>query len=227
MKTHAFTQSGLGESPFKICSWNNPGALKNGSFFCEHCGRMLKNRFFVKSADGRVSVVGIDCLKKTDDVELFESAKNERKEVKEANKKLVLELKMTEKESRERNALDGFTKSEYIELLMRELTKQKELMENEIDSNDSIDLISGSSPFVDDVLYKCSTCTLPTTPVINVLVDILTKKISGARKNSVKYKAALPGAKKSINEFMVKVKVFEDKKETIELRISELVNTHY
>lgn len=78
---HTFELSGLGKAPFKVVKPTAKQNLEHGQvFFCEHCGTTIKNRHFIKSADGKLSVVGIDCLKKTGDQGLLDGERRIRKE---------------------------------------------------------------------------------------------------------------------------------------------------
>src|SRR5690606_32284281 len=69
-------QSGLGKAPFRYVGQPGKDATdKAGIFWCEHCGTTLKHRHFVRSSDGVLSIVGIDCLNKTGDAGLIDAQK--------------------------------------------------------------------------------------------------------------------------------------------------------
>lgn len=112
---HTFTQSGMGAAPFKLVADNHPGALANGFFACEHCGTMLKNRFFVQSADGRVSVVGIDCLNKTGDDGLIAGAKRLISKARAEAREQRSEIEREAREGVERQLFNGKTRAEALD----------------------------------------------------------------------------------------------------------------
>lgn len=90
---HVFEISGLGKAPFSL---SKPDET-NECFFCEHCGTILKNRYFIKSSDGKVSVVGVDCLNKTGDRGLIDSVKAEKRKKKEKDRLSNIENKIEER----------------------------------------------------------------------------------------------------------------------------------
>lgn len=112
--THTFTQSGLGSTPFIVCSPGDPAAKVNTAFYCEHCGRMLKNRYFVKSAEGTVSVVGISCVEKTGDAGLIAGAKRQQKQRRSEARMALAEQARQQREDAERKEFGGKTLSELI-----------------------------------------------------------------------------------------------------------------
>jgi hypothetical protein len=109
---HTFSLSGLGDAPFKLCHPGDEDAKTSTAFFCEHCGTAIKNRYFVKSADGKVSVVGVDCLKKTGDAGLTDGVKRLRRQLRhEAREEQRSQADETRK-ANDRLHLNGKTREE-------------------------------------------------------------------------------------------------------------------
>ena len=75
---HTFELSGLGKAPFRVVQPKQHASELGGVFWCQHCGTTIIHRHFVQSSDGKVSVVGIDCLKKTGDIGLVDGVKRPR-----------------------------------------------------------------------------------------------------------------------------------------------------
>lgn len=69
MTSHIFTQSGLGNAPFKIVAYTE----KNTG--CAFCGRAIKKVCVIVSADGVKSNIGCDCIKKVGDAGLISASK--------------------------------------------------------------------------------------------------------------------------------------------------------
>lgn len=64
---HPFQQSGLGTAPFSYAGCKEvatrlPDGSTRAAGSCDHCGACIRWAFGVKSADGRVSFVGSDCI---------------------------------------------------------------------------------------------------------------------------------------------------------------------
>lgn len=195
--THSFTLSGLGIAPFKVVA-----PTKNcATFFCEHCGTTLKNQNFVKSSDGKVSVVGIDCLKKTGDLGLIAGANRLAKEK-------ALEVRMAKAESEhqarqaaERQVLDGKTKAEVMNDCAELIQAEVSLLIDEVKATFAAQILEQSN--FGTAMIQAAICRDAFTPrMIEVMTDIIAKHTSGARKNSAAYKAALPVAESHVNHFI-------------------------
>lgn len=95
---HPFEASGLGKAPFRFVfcyslppaslAEHNPSAYNAalrdmpqgmGCGTCRHCGMAIMHNFIVESSDGRRSAVGSDCVMKTNQRELSDAVKAERK----------------------------------------------------------------------------------------------------------------------------------------------------
>src|SRR5699024_11202786 len=65
--THVFEVSGIGFAPFGVVSPSHDFQQACSVFWCEHCGRTLKHRHFVKDVHGKIAVVGSQCILKSGD----------------------------------------------------------------------------------------------------------------------------------------------------------------
>lgn len=67
--SHIFTEAGMGAAPFKVIGYEE---RLTG---CAFCGRAIKKVCQVISADGKVSSVGCECVKKSGDTGLISAEK--------------------------------------------------------------------------------------------------------------------------------------------------------
>jgi hypothetical protein len=190
---HTFTLSGLGVAPFKICSPSDNGAIANQAFFCEHCGTMLKNRFFVSSSDGKVSVVGIDCLKKTGDAGLIAGANQCIKEQRSTDRMAKQTVKDDMRKQLQRDTFGGMTLDEVSEQCLNAIAAQKALLSSRLDELD-ITLVLSASNFGQDMVDYALSGSTYSSSMIRVMTEVMAKHISGGRKNSIAYKASMPKA---------------------------------
>lgn len=202
--THTFTQSGLGFAPFKVCPSTDPRAVRNTAFWCEHCGRQLKNRFFVSSADERVSVVGIDCLRKTGDAGLIQGAQRLLREQKAMELQLTRQLRQQERQTTERLLLNGETLQEVLDRLAQEIEEVRKKARDEImDMDVTFAICTGASPFAGDMLRRACDLGEFSDSMVAVLEDIVAKKISGgARRKSSAFCLAATEAKIRVHELL-------------------------
>lgn len=69
---HPFERAGLGAAPFQFLGVSEkiyvacPGAPEQPAGTCDYCGNGIRYVFHVRSADGRESGVGCDCIRKVD-----------------------------------------------------------------------------------------------------------------------------------------------------------------
>ncbi|MDA0145966.1 hypothetical protein OCT63_17205 [Vibrio sp. RW] len=195
---HTFELSGLGSAPFTIVK-AQPG---NPTFFCEHCGTMLKNRYFVKSAEGRVSVVGVDCLKKTGDIGLLEGI-NRQKAMEKARKR---EEEHQARQQNQRQMYGGLTweekrlqlKSAWDTSLgaLRDWIEDQALYESACSTN-----------FGADVMASVCNGDKVTDNAVKILVEIRAKQISKSRKNSRAYKEKYPEAQAEWGDFFAQYNI--------------------
>lgn len=181
MSAHPFTERGLGQAPFSICAEGSSGAISNTSFFCEYCGVMLKNRHFVRSADGVVSVVGIDCLAKVDGA-LALSAKNFPRE--QARQQKVEQAKGSFEQRFNKSFEDALKDAK------QQLSAWLEQWESFVYSNFGNALSSQYGEFASnmyDMLFRAQPLS---RNMASHVTTMLAKHLSkGARKNSARFNA--------------------------------------
>jgi hypothetical protein len=69
-KIHKFEAAGLGKAPFRFEGCETRTATPscpNPSTSCDYCGTGIVNVFWIRSADGKRSKVGCDCIRKHGD----------------------------------------------------------------------------------------------------------------------------------------------------------------
>ena len=117
MSMHTFEISGLGKAPFVVVQpkINAMEANLGRVWYCEHCGTTIKNRHFIKSADGKIFTVGIDCLRKTGDQGLIEGEKRLRSEAKTQLRMVAIEDRLKAIQDAEREVNGGLTNQELAE----------------------------------------------------------------------------------------------------------------
>ena len=222
--THTFTLSGLGEAPFSLVHPGDPKAQENQAFFCEHCGTGLKNRFFVKSADGKVSVVGIDCLNKTGDQGLMDGEKRLRRQLRQEERQAKTDAKVAQLEAEDRKKFGGKSREQVIAGLEGEIKDLKDRHYEVIYDHEATQALrfNNTSDFVNNMLQRAFDGESFSKGMMNALVDVLAKKKSGARKNSKAYKAALPDAEALISSLLVAIETHAEKVEALEGKIRDL-----
>lgn len=197
-QVHVFTLSGLGQAPFSLCK-----PQESGVFFCEHCGTVLKNRFFIKSADGKVSVVGIDCLNKTGDNGLIDAVKAEKKAA--ADKERMDKIEAANAVHKEKEiAKFGMTKEEVVEQLQKEIESQKEIIKDVVEAS-FIYSILNKSDFGCSMINTLSKGESLSPNMERIVKEIIAKHLSNANKNSKKYKEAYPEAEKAVDSLLKNV----------------------
>lgn len=83
---HTFEANGLGKAPFVCIGYSREtyqacqGAPVQPAGTCDRCGQGIMHVFHVRSADGRVSKVGIDCVEHTDDNALEAAARKAQRD---------------------------------------------------------------------------------------------------------------------------------------------------
>lgn len=199
LATHAFTLSGLGQSPFSHCSASHELATKNVAFFCEHCGTILKNRHFVMSSDGKVSVVGIDCLRKTDDSGLIAATNQAIKEANALERHQAKQILIDGRLNNERQHFKGKTKVEACTEILSQVSKAEDKVIEQIDDLD-ITYYLAQSGFGTSMIELAAGKNDYSQGMLNTMLEICAKCLSKSRKNSAAYKASLPKANDLVKE---------------------------
>lgn len=190
--THTFTQSGLGEAPFQVCSPADPAAVANTAFFCEHCGRMLRNRYFVKSADGRVSVVGVDCVQRTGDSGLIAGVKRLQKRQRDGARESARHQRQQARQAEERAMFGGKTLQELIDELNEKGREIKQAARDEVlDLPVAIILQRSNGTFGSNMVERACELECFSDGMLAAMRDIVAKDLSsGARRSSKAYEQA-------------------------------------
>lgn len=222
MDIHVFTLSGLGEAPFKVIAPPKEDSCvltaTSETFFCEHCGTMLKNRHFIKSSDNKTSVVGIDCLKKTGDEGLIAGHKRLVKEAAFAQREAQIEQNRILHESVQRERLGGKTIAELKDCYAEIISEYKRHLESELRES-YVGKVLAQSNFGQNMLIRAELMDHFTDNMVSAMTSIVVKAVSnGARKNSAAYNAALPVAESHVKAFF---ECLESRKELIDSLNSE------
>lgn len=218
---HTFEQSGLGKAPFSAVNEVEAKDHVEGVFYCEHCGTVIKNRYFVKSADGRFSVVGVDCLKKTGDAGLLAGVKRIRlaalSEAREAARVAALA---------EREALEVQQYGKTLHQLESERLEQINALKSSllaqarefVSTNPLlIHLSSSGHDFNAAVISHVLSLEPMSAGMIRVLRDIETKRLSdGARKGSKRFISSYSQAEANVRDVV----------DFVKQRIQELDDEH-
>jgi len=164
--THKFTESGLGEAPFRFVDVDEK---PDG---CGHCGTGIRIRFHIVSADGVRSVVGSTCIQKTGDQGLIDIAKAEknRRAREKAQAKREAQWAANIQAQRDRNG--GLTDWEVSE--QKRATDEAarlEALKPIIALAD--DLEDGRGGFRDSVASDLRNGILPTPRGIEIVIEIL------------------------------------------------------
>lgn len=190
---HTFTQSGLGRAPFAAITPPIGEASNNfaGIFYCEHCGRTIKNRHFVASACGKTSIVGSSCVEKTGDTGLIAGFKRIARELAAKEREARIIKANQEREQNERTQFGGKTKTELWDECHAKVQAAQASFKESLCSSPIGQALSQSS-------FGMAMIEIDRSYTPNMLASITSvlasKASQGARKNSKAYKDALAAA---------------------------------
>lgn len=221
---HVFTLSGLGQSPFYLHNPVGQEIAETASvFFCEHCGTVLKNRHFIKSSDGKVSVVGIDCLNKSGDNGLIDAFKEQQRKSKQEARMNHIEQKQAEYKDRE-IARFGETVEVLVENINKEMVVLTEEIENELEVS-AVGVMLSKSGFGQSMLKNMISGEKLSDNMIAIIKEIITKDVSGSKKNSKAYKESIPVAEQMFDDLMKSIGAKSKKMAELKTRRIEILNT--
>lgn len=187
---HTFELSGLGIAPFELVILTEPLVSKAAVFWCEHCGTQIKNRYFVRSSDNIVSVVGIDCANKTGDQGIIDGIKRQKRlilaEKREAERKEILDKKAVE----ERAKYDGHTIAELKEIAQNSIDELGREFAKNLETDHPIISEMENNPFLKSMQLQAYCGQSLSRGQLSVTCEILAKKRSGSRKKSKVYNEA-------------------------------------
>lgn len=209
---HLFEISGLGKAPFRYVA---PSASKQREFthqfFCEHCGTAIKNQHFIQSADLKISVVGVDCLKKSGDEGLVSEYKSEKSRLGFEKKELLRLEKIAAREKLERENNNGMTLAEVAKKEQADKDAWLSLLKEELEFTFGDGVVFKSlsaSPFGLNMIEQASELSSFTKGQLAAVTKVVAKNMSGgARVGSKAYAAVLgeaANAVKELQEFLIK-----------------------
>ncbi|WP_045861821.1 hypothetical protein [Teredinibacter purpureus] len=183
---HTFQQSGLGHPPYVVVHPKQHALEKGQIFWCEHCGTTIKNRHFIQSSEGKVSIVGIDCLKKTGDEGLIDGVKRLKREAKARDRAKQCENQRVERLETERSQNGGHTNAELAAAIDADI--EARIKAFIIATEDHAVLKSLTKIGFEQSMSHNVYLVTPYTPgQLAVIKKIHTKKRSRARANSKAY----------------------------------------
>jgi len=209
---HKFELANMGKAPFKIVGFfklpsassaeANPLSYQEqlkvmpkgfGIGSCTFCGIGLINNYLIESSDGKKSAVGCDCVKKVGDkgltTQIKEMQRIARREAREAKRQADYEAKM----AAQRQANGGKTNAEIQQekLAARDniIIEGKALIKQDL-KEIGMALKNAYGDFAQDLSHMLRYVDFPriSPNMQRIAVEIATKQITGARKNSKAYK---------------------------------------
>jgi hypothetical protein len=209
---HTFEISGLGKAPFSIANSTEFKKLTGEVFWCEHCGTSLVNRFLVKSSNGKLSVVGIDCLKKTGDKGIVDGAKaiqsEARAKVRHEARMLVVEAKHAD----QREINGGKTHYEMSDKFYKQRDKVIATHSKKMENNAVVEYLDGDG-FESDMCNMAMNAKPFSNNQIRIVAEIMAKKSTNSRKNSKAYVEALPKCQAEVQKLQKIIVKAADKAE--------------
>jgi len=138
---HPFELTGLGRAPFHFVQMVERvyqachGAPVQPGGTCDHCGNGIRYCYQIRSADGRLSEVGCDCVRKTHDTALDAKVKAAKRTFRHAIKaQQWRDAETLRKESeRDENERHGFERLSDDELRRRYNERREELWQHKIE----------------------------------------------------------------------------------------------
>jgi len=226
--SHTFELSGLGKAPFTIIHPKLNAFENDGVFWCEHCGTTIKNRNFVKSYDGKVSVVGIDCLEKTGDAGLIAGAKRIAKELRAAKREAERQAKWKAKQEELQAELSekhgGRDLREVVAEMVERIDTIKSTFLETYYAGAIITSLRGTDFGFKYDMAECFFNILPwNANQVAVIKEIAAKQVSGSRKESKAYLAAYAACSKDVEELNAAMIAAHDEIRSLTLARDELV----
>ncbi|WP_318493560.1 hypothetical protein [Photobacterium leiognathi] len=166
---------------------------------CDHCGTGIMHHFILEDEDKERFSVGSSCIEKLGQYDLVTAAqkmekerqrklRHERAEKKRAEQHAKYEAEI--EEQRKKNG--GLTDREVLleERNQRELDNKKKYSELSAPIVALLEKASGN--FCDSMADNLRKGSMPSGGAKRIVIEVMTKQYTGARKNSKAYNAALP-----------------------------------
>jgi len=188
--SHKFTEAGLGPAPFTFLGVVErvrqaaPGEPWLAAGTCRYCYTGIRHAFRVQAADGAISDVGSECIKKAGDKGLISLAKEAEKERRREAAYQKSEVKRLARLQAQRDRNGGLTDSEVrdakweAERLAEEKAREP-IAELLADVADTLD--DGRRGFRSSVAEDLRRGKVPTNNAINIACEIVAKDLGGRR----------------------------------------------
>lgn len=199
---HVFEISGLGTAPFQYLPSPKADVIRELGhvFWCEHCGTMLKNRHYILSSDGKVSIVGIDCLNKTGDAGLISAEKAARQQAKEAARQASEKERAISRKAAF-TAHYGMTPEEVEQANDSAIDNLENSVRDALEgSSHTYNALIKAGGFGQAMIDEINSIRPLSPNMIKRIAEITAKHASGGRKNSNAYKEAYPQAEQEIRD---------------------------
>lgn len=201
----AYRLVGIWSAPAKSLAGTNPSAYniamdtrpKCCNMMCDHCGTGIIHHFIIKDEDGKEFSVGSSCIDKLGQQSLVTEAKAAEKERQRQLRQAKAEKKRQERHEAyllelqsQREANGGLTNKEVISIKCDELNKvlsdKCKLLAEPITSL----LEKAGGNFCESVISSMEAGKMPHGNGKNIVIEIMTKQQTKARKNSKAYAEA-------------------------------------
>lgn len=166
---------------------------------CDHCGTGIIHHFIIEDENKERFSVGSSCIEKLGQYDLVTAAEKMNRERKRQLRQELADKKREEKYAnyqseleKQRNNNGGLTDHELLieERNQRELDNQSKYIEISAKIVDLLEKSGGN--FCDDMICKMQKGVMPSGGAKRIVIEIMTKQYTHARKNSEAYNAALP-----------------------------------
>jgi hypothetical protein len=193
---HKFTEAGLGSAPFKYLGCGeevyraHPDAPVQPGASCDYCGTGIRHVFYIRSADGRRSKIGSECINKAGDRGLISRAKAALNARRRAAAQAKRQAAWDAEHQAQRDRNGGLTDYEVKEAAWAAERAAKAAAKApiiELLTPIAEDLEDGRGGFCDSVARDLRRGDLPSPNGCAIVAEILGK--AAGRRNSAAYKA--------------------------------------
>jgi hypothetical protein len=207
---HTFELSGLGKPPYVVVNPKQNPLDQGVQFWCDHCGTCIKNRNFIKSSDGKVSIVGIDCLRKTGDQGLIDGVKRLKREAQAQIKQAQFDQRL----EAERAVNGGKSNMELASAIDQDIeTKIRVFISTLVDN--PVVLSLNKHGFETAMVLQAHLVRPYTDGQLVAMKKAYTRKLTGAAVNQKVYKEAYPGCEKEIVALQASIVALHDELEQL------------
>lgn len=218
MALHIFEDKGLGKAPFRLIPPPKLNATEmDKEIACRACGRMIRHRFHIKSADGHMFVVGSECVKKAGDAGLLDALKAEIKRRRIESRDNARQSNAEARIAAQRLTNDGLSNEELANQLKAQLNAEASAMLAAAETHSVLSHLAAPGFASAMAMHACAGKPW-TTNMLTHVKTIVTKGLGkGARKGSAAYLAAEQDAATMVDDLQAQLTAFE-------VRAAELKN---